>query len=64
MTERLRHDVARVLSQHILEVFAPLLREEEKACAFAEVYARTKAALECYDCQIDRTQQRFKPTRN
>ncbi len=64
MTERLRHDVAWAVAHHVLEVFAPLLREEEQREAFAEVYQRVKAGIECYECRIERAAQRLRPGRN
>jgi hypothetical protein len=64
MSERYQHDVAWAASTHILEVFAPLLREEEKREALVEVYTRVKAALECYALQIDRMQHRLRPGKN
>ena len=64
MQVRLTHDVAWITSQHIVEVFAPLLREEEQREAFAEVYARVKAGIECFEIQSERMQQRLKPSKN
>jgi hypothetical protein len=64
MSERLCHDIAWAVAHHIVEVFAPLLREEEQREAFAEVYQRVKAGLECYECQVLRTMQRLRPGRN
>jgi hypothetical protein len=64
MSPRLIHDVAWATSQHILEVFAPLLREEEQRDAFVEIYARVKAGMECLAIQADRMQRRIKPSNN
>jgi hypothetical protein len=61
---RLVHDVCWATAQHIVEVFAPLLREEERKDAFLEVYERVKAGLEAYCLQDDRMQHRLKPHRN
>jgi hypothetical protein len=62
--DRIRHDVAFAASLHILELFAPLLREEEKQDAFDEAFAIIKAALESYELQTTRMQQRLKPLSN
>jgi hypothetical protein len=62
--ERLQHDCAWMLSQHILEIFAPCLREEEQADAFAEVYARCRAAFEAFCIQEARMQRRLQPSKN
>lgn len=62
--ERLRHDVAWAASASIIELFEPLLREEEQREAFAEIYQRVKAALEAYDLEADRTHRHLQPTRN
>ena len=64
MNSRLVHDTAWATAQHILEVFAPLLREEEQREAFAEIYVRVKAGIECLEIQSERMQQRMKPSRN
>ena len=45
-------------------MFEPLLREEEQREAFAEIYQRIKACLECYDLHAERMQQRLKPSYN
>ncbi len=62
--DRLRHDVAWTTATHILEVFAPCLREEEQREAFAEIYARVQAGLECFEIQAERMQRRLKPSSN
>lgn len=58
------HDVSWATALHIVEVFAPCLREEEKREAFVEVYARVKAGLECYEVQAARRESRLKPSVN
>ncbi len=58
MSQYLRHDAAYVLSLHILQVFAPLLRDEEKRDAFDEVYEASKAAFEAFDIQSERERMR------
>ena len=42
----LQHDHAWAIAVSITEVFAPLLRDEEKRDAFVEVYERIKAGIE------------------
>lgn len=64
MNDRLIHDASWAISQHILDVFAGLLRDEEKRDAFAEIYLRVKAGLECYEVQVDRMRRRLKPSLN
>jgi len=49
MKRDLRHDPAWVGALHILSIFKPLLREEEKSDAFLEVYRVMKATLESHD---------------
>lgn len=63
-SESLKHDTAWATAVSILEVFEPLLREEEQREAFAEVYQRVKAGLECFEIEMDRRDARLKPTRN
>jgi hypothetical protein len=62
--ERLIHDVAFATSQHILEVFAGCIREEEQRDAFAEIYDRIKAGIECFEIQHNRMMRRLDPGRN
>jgi hypothetical protein len=62
--QRLIHDVAYATSRHILEVFAGCLREEEQRDAFAEIYERVKAGIECYEVQNRRMERRLEPGRN
>ncbi len=64
MSTGLIHDVAFATSRHILEVVAPCLREEEQRDAFAEIYDRVKAGLECYDIRQRRLERRLKPGSN
>jgi len=60
-SDSLTHDVAWMTAMHIVEIFAGCLREEELRDAFAEVYARVKAGLECYQIQENRRQRRMRP---
>lgn len=62
--ERLKHDCAWVLSQHILEIFAGCLRESDQADAFAEVYQRCRAGFEAFCIQEERMQRRLQPSKN
>jgi hypothetical protein len=62
--DRLIHDVSWAASTHIVEIFAPCLREEQQREAFAEVYVRIKAAIECFEIQAERLYRRMKPGRN
>ena len=63
-SQSLSHDAARVIAASILEVFEPLLRDEEKRDAFAEVYERAKAGIESYDILKNRQEMRLKPSLN
>ncbi len=63
-SESLRHDAAWATAVSIVEVFAPLLREEEQREAFAEIYARVKAGIECFEIKAERMHQRLKPSCN
>jgi hypothetical protein len=62
--ERIRHDVAWNVSLHILEVFSPLLRDEEKRGAFREVYERVKDGLAAYDKETKDLLHRLRPLSN
>jgi hypothetical protein len=62
--EQLIHDVSWAVSQHVLEVFAGVLREEQHPDAFAEILLRVKAGLECYEIQAARRVSRCRPGKN
>jgi hypothetical protein len=64
MADRLMHDCAYAASFHIVEIFAPLLGEEEQTDGFREVYSRLIAALECYEVHREREQHRLRPSQN
>jgi hypothetical protein len=64
MSDSRRHDAAWPGAFSIVEVFAPLLREEEQSEAFHEVYRRLMALLEAYDIQSERAQRRLRPCKN
>ena len=63
-SESRRHDYAWAAAVSIIEMFEPLLREEEQREAFAEIYQRIKACLECHDLHAEWMQQRLKPCNN
>jgi hypothetical protein len=62
--ERLIHDVAFATSQHILELFAGCIREEEQRDAFGEIYERIKSGIERFDIDNDILERRLNPGRN
>lgn len=51
---RLIHDTAFALAMHLVSVFEPLLRPEERRQAFWECYEAAKAGLEAFCIQTDR----------
>jgi hypothetical protein len=55
----LLHDEGWKLTASVIEVFAPLLREEEKAEAFREVYERVRRGLEKYEERASRRRRRL-----
>jgi hypothetical protein len=62
---RLIHDTAYALALHLLRVFEPLLREEEKRDAFTECYEAAKAGIEAFCIQADREAVRLcRPSKN
>jgi hypothetical protein len=63
-SKSLRHDVAWATSIQIVEIFAGLLRDEEKREAFYEVLARVKEGFEAFEIKQQRLQQRLKPEGN
>lgn len=63
-SESLKHDVAWATAASALEVFAPLLREEEKREAFEQLYERIKAGIAYYQMKHDRMLSRIKPSKN
>jgi hypothetical protein len=62
--QRLIHDVAFATSREILDVIAPCLREEEQRDAFAEIYERVKAGIECFELRSNRMASRLRPGKN
>ena len=62
--ESLTHDVAWATAIEIVEVFASLLRDDEKRDAVIEVYAQVKAGLERYQIRQDRMRRRLQPGPN
>ncbi len=63
-SESLKHDVAWTLARNILDIFAPLLREDEQHDAFVEVYLHTKTWLETYETRADRMFLMMHPGKN
>jgi hypothetical protein len=63
-SESKRHDVAWEGAKDIVDVFAPLLREEERRDAFTEVYTRIRALLAAYDRQAEWLLHRMNPSGN
>jgi hypothetical protein len=55
------HDTSFALGMHLVSVFGPLLREEEKKAAFDECYEAAKAALEAFVILQERKHQRLYP---
>ena len=62
--ERVKHDVAWATALEILQVFLPLLREEERRDAFDEIYSRVKQALHAYDREHKSLLHRLRPLSN
>ena len=60
--ESLRQDFISATGVSILEIFAPLLRDEERREALIEIRARLTAGLEFYE--FSRQEQRWKPSNN
>ena len=56
--------MASATTQHILEVFAGCIREEERRDAFEEIYARVKAGIECFEIHNHRMERRLSPGSN
>jgi hypothetical protein len=61
MSRALRHDTAYALAIHLVSIFEPLLREEEKCDAFRECYDAALAALEAFEIQTERERTRLHP---
>ncbi len=62
--EPLRHDVAWAVAHHITEMFDGILREGDQCDAFAEIYLRVKAGLECYETKRTSVIRKLYPGRN
>jgi hypothetical protein len=61
---RLQHDCALVMAKALLDLFGPVLRDEEKNDAFWECYRVCKAGVESYVMQRNREMARMNPCRN
>jgi hypothetical protein len=59
METRLIHDAAFATAKALLEMIAPLLREEERRDAFEALYEAVKAGIEAYAVQSHRQRQRL-----
>jgi hypothetical protein len=64
MNHRLIHDAAFQMAEGILRTVKDCLYEQEHRDAFQEFYEICKRALEEYETQANRMQQRLKPCRN
>ncbi len=64
MNQRLMHDCALMMAEHLVELVSPCLREEEKLDARDEFYAVCRAGLEAYEAQAGRLHKRLHPTDN
>jgi len=66
MGSRLIHDTAYALALHLVHVFEPLMRDEEKRDAFSECYEAAKAGIEAFCIQSKREMVRLckKPSTN
>jgi hypothetical protein len=62
--DSLIHDVAWAAAHSVVEVFASILRDDERHDAFVEVYERVKAAVERYESQAARRVHRLNPSSN
>lgn len=62
MRDNLKRDVAVATAASIVEVFAPLLRAEERKEAFEQVLERIKAGLTWFETK--RKRKALKPSRN
>jgi hypothetical protein len=63
-SESKKHEVAWKGAKTIVDVFASLLREEERRDAFTEVYTRIRALLADYDRQAEWLHRRMRPSGN
>lgn len=59
MKPRIAHDAAHRAAVEIINVFAPLLREEERRDAYEEVMPILLSAIENYERQAARTAERL-----
>lgn len=64
VNDRLIHDAAVAMSQAMLEIVGPCLRDEEKLDALSEFYIVCKAGIEAFCIQQARMQHRLNPTKN
>jgi hypothetical protein len=64
MNNRLIHDSAYAAAVSLLQSFSPCLREEEHKDAFDVAYETVKAAIEAYEIQTNRLEERLRPGKN
>jgi hypothetical protein len=62
MHERIVHDAAHRAALKILNIFAPLLREEEQLDAYREVMPIVSDALKRFEESLARQRARLSPT--
>ncbi len=61
---RLQHDCAMAMARALIELFGPVLRDEEKSDAFQEMYRVCKSGIESYVIQRNRELARMNPSCN
>jgi hypothetical protein len=64
MNSRLIHDAAFAMACALADLLDPALPEEERQDAREMFYHVCKAGLEAYELQLNRMQQRLRPTSN
>jgi hypothetical protein len=62
--QRLHHDTAFAAAIRLVEVIENILRPEDRRECRSEFYLICKAALEAYDVQRERMEQRMRPSSN
>ena len=62
--QRLIHDAAVAMTAALIEIFGPVLRDEERNDAMQEMYHVCKTGIESYVIQRNRELARMNPSRN